>query len=899
MICPNCKKQITDNADFCPFCGNKINRKETFTEQLRKSTFFSSFSKFFSRLKSFLVQYKKGIGIVFSLLFLFCIGFVLFQNFYDFTKLSWDEKSKSLAITQERTVSLQVIALDKEERNIDEITFQVEKGEIESFGTSVIWHLPEEEGVYQITAIAPSGKKITKKITAVTLEESNPLAGVISEKESDDIDEDGLTNEEEDKLGTDKYAKDSDMDGLSDFYEIHVSKTDPLKADSDGDGVFDVDELDLGLDPLKADSFGDGKKDGNRNLNFELEEKGISLSVTGKGNIASTTIDVFKNSAFSSIDGVLEQVYNFSTKGNLEKANVVIPYDLEEVERHGFDENDLSLFYFHEDTKEFELVKTNVDTEAKVLTATLDHFSKYFVGAKKILQKNIKTNLLFVIDNSVSMFTESQLANAGYESVRGAVGNDTDFKRISLTNHLIDLFSGNYYFGVAEFSGNYVNRKKFDKEKEAVKEAVMDMKSNWKTNFSGTHIISALKSGIGEFPEASETNYLILLTDGKNTSGSLSGSKKSILDLAKEKNVKVCVIGLGSDIEEKDLSDIASGSGCKYYNATNANALDEIYSLVGADLNYNYVDTDQDHSTDGMILYDSGFIVNRDGFSFSNYGDNLSPNGHCYGMALFAQNYFTKTLPMKLGEKDLFKLSFALSGLNLKSSGYDLMNTYFSTYQDLYKSRITDPALSLILYDNPEDYRDRVENDTWMIKKEYYEALEKIGATFIEKEYKGNDPGKNFSKFQSAIFHSDAEAFLKEVSKEEVSLIQAIWRLFILQAKDEGISFSSESDKAFETLVDKLSQGIPQLISINGNHAINAIRFIQDTEDADKFKIEVYDNNFPGESRYITVTRSKFNKVQLNYTAWTNEYEYEFTYDHDNDGVDEKATVAIRLVEAE
>ena len=55
----------------------------------------------------------------------------------------------------------------------------------------------------------------------------------------------------------------------------------------------------------------------------------------------------------------------------------------------------------------------------------------------------------------------------------------------------------------------------------------------------------------------------------------------------------------------------------------------------------------------------------------------------------------------------------------------------------------------------------------------------------------------------------------------------------------------------------------------------------------------MYDNNYPGETRYIEVTRSKFNKFQLNFTAWTNEYEYTFKYDTDNDGVMEELDVGL------
>lgn len=65
----------------------------------------------------------------------------------------------------------------------------------------------------------------------------------------EDFDEDGLTNLEEYNLGTDPFSKDTDYDGLSDYDEVKIHSTDPLKYDTDGDKVSDGDEIELGLDP--------------------------------------------------------------------------------------------------------------------------------------------------------------------------------------------------------------------------------------------------------------------------------------------------------------------------------------------------------------------------------------------------------------------------------------------------------------------------------------------------------------------------------------------------------------------------------------------------------------------------------------------------------------------------
>lgn len=900
MFCPNCGNKLKGNEKFCSNCGTKcntiVNKKETLSETLAKK---NPLIPLCNKVKNFILNNKKPVILGSCACLLIMIGLISFNIFYDFTKLSWDKDSDaSISITSPTTLTLNVLAFDKEGNKITKIEFSTDAGDIESNGTSVEWKLPQKTGNFKITATAPSGKQIEKTIKVIKVNSKN-LSGATQESsdENADDDNDGIINREEEKLGTDKENADTDMDGLSDYYEVNVSKTDPLNKDSDNDSITDGDELDLGLNPLLSDSYKDGIKDGKRTLTYTVDNSnlGVVLEITGKGNIASSTIDVFSNQTFKDMEGLIDKVYDFYTDGAIEKAVVKITYNIEEVNNKGLNEDNLTLYYFDEDTKELEAIPTTVDKENKQISATVTHFSKYLIGDSNAVLTNTISNIMFVIDNSVSMYSEQQIIDAGYASSIGAVGNDTLFKRLTLTNKLVDMFTGNYKFGVAEFAGNYSNLIEFSDNHVKVKEKVNSMKSNWHVSTTGTAIVTALEKGVEEFSNKEMNNYLILLTDGKNTKGSLSSNKDDIIKEATDNNVKICVIGLGDSIgtDANNLNEIAESTGCDYYNASDANALDEIYSMIGANINYNYVDTNNDNKADGMIRADSGFLVNRDGFSFRNFRSNKSYNGHCYGMATFAQIYYENKLPLVLGEKETSRLL----GLDKYSSeGYNLTNTYFSSNssdKNLYDFKISNTGLAIVLGDIPSDYRDRIENKTWMIKNEYVEKLEEIDAKISLEKYDGKE---EFSKYQEASLTIGSDKFNYAVSKDEREVINAIWRLHILQYEDERTTFSASPDKAFEELKTKLENKIPVVICINGNHAINAIKLIQDKDNANKFKLEIYDNNYPKETRYIEVTRKKYNKVQLNYTAWTNEYNYTFLYDSDNDGKKEDTTVTVRNV---
>ena len=86
-----------------------------------------------------------------------------------------------------------------------------------------------------------------------------------------DSDGDGLTDWQEDQLGTDKSKADSDDDGLDDGIEVLQLGTRPLEMDSDGDGISDATEVrgfkdatgkQWYLDPMDPDTNGDGQVDG-------------------------------------------------------------------------------------------------------------------------------------------------------------------------------------------------------------------------------------------------------------------------------------------------------------------------------------------------------------------------------------------------------------------------------------------------------------------------------------------------------------------------------------------------------------------------------------------------------------------------------------------------------------
>ncbi|MDR0903232.1 MAG: hypothetical protein LBM59_01200 [Ruminococcus sp.] len=129
--------------------------------------------------------------------------------------------------------------------------------------------------------------KVTQTRDGKTLESST----IVAEKtktgyvdvEYYDTDKDGLNDLYETLAGTDKTKADTDGDGLTDYEELGLTGTDPLvydsvkkgtpdsKADTDKDGLTNIDEIKSGTNPDRADSDFDKLSDGNEVKKYKTD----------------------------------------------------------------------------------------------------------------------------------------------------------------------------------------------------------------------------------------------------------------------------------------------------------------------------------------------------------------------------------------------------------------------------------------------------------------------------------------------------------------------------------------------------------------------------------------------------------------------------------------------------
>jgi len=105
------------------------------------------------------------------------------------------------------------------------------------------------------TTLPPTTTTTTTTTTTSTTTTTLPPATTTTTTTPDDPDADGLTDGEEEDLGTDPTNPDTDGDGIGDGDEGGQG-TDPTNPDTDGDGISDGQEVANGTDPLDPDDPG-------------------------------------------------------------------------------------------------------------------------------------------------------------------------------------------------------------------------------------------------------------------------------------------------------------------------------------------------------------------------------------------------------------------------------------------------------------------------------------------------------------------------------------------------------------------------------------------------------------------------------------------------------------------
>lgn len=671
--------------------------------------------------------------------------------------------------------------------------------------------------------------------------------------DEDDWDGDGVNNITEKREETYIQYEDTDSDGILDGDEITLG-IDPNNEDTDGDGMLDGFEIMAGTNPRMSKTDG-VNNDNTLDLTIKKQYGECTVTLTGNPNIAGATVEKLDIFGISSNPSVVSDAYDFYSDYNFDSADITINIDEKRLKRAGATYDDISVLKFDVNTLEYTPLNSTSDAKAHTVTARITGSGTYLVGAHRTVNDPSITRVAFLIDNSGSMYPK-ELCPTSSE-------NDVDFKRLDFASSLISKFDADYLVSISKFTGTYTQMVDFTDDHSKLDSALFDIRNNEEI-FNGTHNQTALKNCIDEFDDMGEGKYrniIVMLSDGESDEVDPSTAEELSL-MAKEKSIIILTVGLGRDIDRDWLQNLAYSTGGKYYSASDADALDNVYKQIVTTLNYEIVSyNDSGDDVSGFSLYNTGFEAGRNGFTFKNFRTTTTASVD-FGMAVLARDWYLGKVQTSLTE--LRPADFSSQKVN--AAGYDLEGTLAGKAYEERKplSEVTTDIFTHT-YSKIGDYLDyNGKGEVLSVKDKYRFDAENKGWKIVEKEIEGANVVWTSVELLNLDIENGIEKIARGYNDSDAQLCAMLYRLNALQWDDEKYEFNlTGGEEGFEKLQELLSLGIPVVTTIDERHTVNTVAMIRDSSCHRKYILRVYDNNYPDKIKELYIEKKPVAHLEI------------------------------------
>jgi hypothetical protein len=180
---------------------------------------------------------------------------------------------------------------------------------------------------------------------------------------------------------------------------------------------------------------------------------------------------------------------------------------------------------------------------------------------------NTPVSVLLIIDKSGSMGSWPVGSNAIVDAKRSA-------------KSFVDLMSVNDEAALLSFSTNSSYDQSWTSNKTLLKTKIDAI-----TTTGGTSLWDAVITGSTIIKQGKNKRVIIILTDGNDQNS--TNSFQTALNAAVASKSIVYTIGLGSNIDVTHLTQLATSTGGKYYNAPSGSDLDQIYLTISQQISSN------------------------------------------------------------------------------------------------------------------------------------------------------------------------------------------------------------------------------------------------------------------------------------------------------------------------
>lgn len=447
-----------------------------------------------------------------------------------------------------------------------------------------------------------------------------------------DLDEDGLTNAQEMEYTriystnlpeNNTYTRlnslnsDSDEDGLSDYYEIFKSGTNPLISDTDGNGILD----------------GDEKFEQTYTKNTDNDViTGISIICDFSKDINETTSIrsiMGEDMMCANVVGLVGEPFDIETTSDFDNATITFSIDSTKLDGKSLD--DLLLLWYDEENDNFVELNTQVNAENNTISLTTTHFSKYMLVDKqewfdcwKDAPNYFDTELYTPYNTSICIDCSESMENndAPFYYAEKYPNLWTSMPQYEQTTYR-KLAVERYIWAMQD--ENKTSLIHFEDEIPILDENICPLTNNKSVLLSklhpfdgdGTDAKYAVQLAIGELSTQMDNHNrtIILLSDGDVNIDTSDNDIDGIIASCITNNIKIYTIGLGSGANSSVLESLAEKTNGEFFTATTANELSKIYHNIRVEQyqSIDWADNDGDNipdyfETQGMMCSNGQLI---------------------------------------------------------------------------------------------------------------------------------------------------------------------------------------------------------------------------------------------------------------------------------------------------
>lgn len=246
----------------------------------------------------------------------------------------------------------------------------------------------------------------------------------------------------------------------------------------------------------------------------------------------------------------------------------------EKVEKASVICDNLSVQINQVDTSEYPKIKLYLDIKdstSGVVPSNIE--GKFFFLSEKLAKNSeyIKKEI-----QKVTQLNETESLNI---NMVADVSGSMEGEPLASAKSIMSNFLENVQFGIGDevelnvFSNGVYTAEAFTSDKAMLVREIEQL-----TTGDMTSLYDALYAATNRTAIQNGAKCVIAFTDGKDNYSSCSAS--DVIDVAKRYNIPIFIIGVGSDIEEGVLSNIAESTNGFYSNVSNMSDMADVYNTI-------------------------------------------------------------------------------------------------------------------------------------------------------------------------------------------------------------------------------------------------------------------------------------------------------------------------------